>query len=1147
MSGPPKASDDLRRMIKREQEIADAARRMRASARNKTVRSQCDSQIAEAARNISYLEEQLGKLTLGPQSPHKSDPVAAPAPASSAPANTPGNGKITRLDLFRWDRPASMGPRIRLMLQQLEYKTSIEEQYERGTRKLIDLYGQTGDRRSQTEAYDNLAESRGKMALLKRSKKRYSDMNLAAILGSSQGDDEEEFGVAMGAPNVRKPLTGILRVVVQQVEDVDHTIAWADQVEMWVTMKVENNSAATARTRATRTSQFHEDFTIPVDKGNEIEFTVYDRSVSAEPNGTANPVALMWLRISDIAEAIRQKRVEREFARTGWASAEEVKARGSPGKAGPAPVGASGASAAAGAPVNTAASTGASAPPASGAGGAGSVSSGSTGGSGDAEDMVSGWFTLEPAGRVFLKLGFEKTGGNKRARVYDGSHDLGRLGRHNAIRKREETQQVHGHEFELYQAYNIVRCAVCGDFTTSYFQCQECQLTCDRKCFSRIVTKCTALMSQDPDEEELNHRIPHHFEPTSNMKATWCAQCGFILPLASKKNVRKCAECGIMVHSNCSQYVPDLCGISMETAAQVVNEINSTRIRQATKAAAGSYAAPQHTPTPSLTSSSPDPSPVRSAYGQAKTPSVVPPTKGPVRRKQVPAPPEAPQTAPQVPPIQKSPQGAQKLPPQPAGPRVPSPPRPAGYSPPRPPQVPPPQSPSQVPPRTAPPVPGTAPQVPPLVPSQVPSQAPQISLPALQGAQAASQTPTVPSPTTPPPPPAPRSVGSPRESEATQPSASPEIPPKHANRLSMVGRPTPEELHENARKQASALLQPKKQRRRKVGLDDFSFLAVLGKGNFGKVMLAESNHTGQLYAVKVLKKNFIIDNREVESTRSEKRVFLIANRERHPFLVNLSACFQTENRIYFVMDYVSGGDLMFHIQSKMFSAKRAQFYAAEVLLALKHFHDNDVIYRDLKLDNILLSTSGHIKIADYGLCKENMGPGQTTGTFCGTPDFIAPEILLDQKYNRSVDWWALGVLMYQMLLGKSPFHGNDEDEIYDAILSDEPLYPIHMPRDSVSILQQLLTRDPSKRLGSGPRGADEIMGHPYFANINFDDLLALKVEPPYKPDIDSPTDVRYFERDFTSEMPALTPMNSTLTPEMQEEFRGFSYSLGDSI
>lgn len=179
---------------------------------------------------------------------------------------------------------------------------------------------------------------------------------------------------------------------------------------------------------------------------------------------------------------------------------------------------------------------------------------------------------------------------------------------------------------------------------------------------------------------------------------------------------------------------------------------------------------------------------------------------------------------------------------------------------------------------------------------------------------------------------------------------------------------------------------------RRIGLDNFNFLAVLGKGNFGKVMLAETKTHKKLYAIKVLKKEFIIENDEVESTRSEKRVFLIANKERHPFLLNLHACFQTETRIYFVMEYISGGDLMLHIQRGQFGTKRAQFYAAEVCLALKYFHENGVIYRDLKLDNIMLTLDGHIKVADYGLCKEDMWYGSTTSTFCGTPEFMAPEV-----------------------------------------------------------------------------------------------------------------------------------------------------------
>ncbi|KAI7659891.1 Protein kinase, partial [Hortaea werneckii] len=312
-------------------------------------------------------------------------------------------------------------------------------------------------------------------------------------------------------------------------------------------------------------------------------------------------------------------------------------------------------------------------------------------------------------------------------------------------------------------------------------------------------------------------------------------------------------------------------------------------------------------------------------------------------------------------------------------------------------------------------------------------------------------------------------------------------------------------------------------------------------------MLAETKSSKQLYAIKVLKKEFIIENDEVESTRSEKRVFLVANKERHPFLLNLHACFQTETRIYFVMEYIAGGDLMLHIQRGQFGTKRAQFYAAEVCLALKYFHENGVIYRDLKLDNIMLTLDGHIKIADYGLCKEDMWYGSTTSTFCGTPEFMAPEILLDKKYGRAVDWWAFGVLIYQMLLQQSPFRGEDEDEIYDAILADEPLYPIHMPRDSVSILQKLLTREPELRLGSGPTDAQEIMSHAFFRNINWEDIYYKRVPAPFIPTVKNRADTSNFDSEFTSVTPVLTPVQSVLSQAMQEEFRGFSVGISEPI
>jgi serine/threonine protein kinase len=210
-------------------------------------------------------------------------------------------------------------------------------------------------------------------------------------------------------------------------------------------------------------------------------------------------------------------------------------------------------------------------------------------------------------------------------------------------------------------------------------------------------------------------------------------------------------------------------------------------------------------------------------------------------------------------------------------------------------------------------------------------------------------------------------------------------------------------------------------------------------------------------------------------------------------------------------------------------------------LALKYLHENGIVYRDLKLDNIMLSTEGHIKLADYGLCKPDMWYGKTTNTFCGTSEFMAPEILKEQNYTRSVDWWAFGVLVYQMLLGKSPFRGDDEDEVFNAILTDEPLFPIQMASEAVGLLQSLLEKNPQARLGSGPRDAEEIMEHPYFGNINFDNILDLKVPPPYIPEVKTEEDVSFFDKDFTTEVPRLTPVNSVLDSATQAQFRGFSY------
>lgn len=306
-------------------------------------------------------------------------------------------------------------------------------------------------------------------------------------------------------------------------------------------------------------------------------------------------------------------------------------------------------------------------------------------------------------------------------------------------------------------------------------------------------------------------------------------------------------------------------------------------------------------------------------------------------------------------------------------------------------------------------------------------------------------------------------------------------------------------------------------------LEDFEMSKLIGRGTYGRVMLVTKKDTGAVYAMKILDKRLVVDSNEVEHTMAERKVLGSIN---NPFIMKMHYGFQNETNLYFVMDFVNGGELFFHLgKERRFSIARSKFYSAEILLALEHLHSKGIIYRDLKPENVLLTSEGHICLTDFGLCKTDMnGEKNKTSTFCGTAAYLAPEILLGEKYDMSVDWWSFGILTYEMMVGIPPFYDDDERQMYQNIVNESVRYPPNTPSSIKVFIDGLLMKDPTKRL----RDSSIMKTMPFYQGIDFDKLSRKEVVPPFIPNVHSVDDVVNIDPVFLGETEeALNELNQT--------------------
>jgi serum/glucocorticoid-regulated kinase 2 len=330
---------------------------------------------------------------------------------------------------------------------------------------------------------------------------------------------------------------------------------------------------------------------------------------------------------------------------------------------------------------------------------------------------------------------------------------------------------------------------------------------------------------------------------------------------------------------------------------------------------------------------------------------------------------------------------------------------------------------------------------------------------------------------------------------------------------------------------------------KEVKLEDFKVLKVIGRGSFGKVCLVEYLPNHEVYAMKSLKKDLLIEQEQIENTLLEKEILQTID---YPLLCGLVFCFQNEERIFFVMPFLSGGELFQHLRKfRTFDEDKVRFYGAQIALALDYLHKKGIVYRDLKPENILMDDKGYLRLADFGMAKK-LKEDEKAMSFCGTPEYLAPEIITMEGHDKNSDWWSFGILLFEMLCGLPPFYTDNLDKMYDMIKTHQVKFPkrYNISEDAKDLIRKLLEKDPKKRLGS-QNGIEEIKAHPFFANLDFTQIEQKKIPAPFIPELSNDTDVQYFDEEFTNEevgMSYIPKKNMEVIKKNQGKFKEFNDS-----